>query len=295
MCILLMQLLRPPEFEDKELSSIARQLHITLLIGIPIAILFPILVLMLGGRYPRTLTSTGVAIILIVLFWLLSRKKVRFVSYAMILSSYCAVVITLVFNGGIRDDAIFSLPLILLMASVFLGGTVTFLLGLVSIGIVSLLYVAELARWIAPESATPVTLDAWVIIVMTIALMMVYLRVTVNQIVENSHRIAQQSSSLQKSNEELKNIRRSLERRTTALSILNENLRTAQKQLVESEKMAALGSLVAGVAHEINTPLGAGITAASTLEDETHNFIATYKQRALTRADLNEYLERATT
>jgi len=288
-----MQLLRPPEFEDKEVSNVARQLHTTLLIGISIAILFPILILLLGGSRHGTLTSLSVASILIVLFALLRRKYVRFVSHVMVLSSYCAVVITLIFNGGIRDDAIFTLPLILLMASVFLGGTATFLLGLASLSIVSLLYVAELAGWIAPERSSSVTLDAWFIVVMTITLMTLYLRITVNQIVENSRRIQQQSSSLQKSNEELKNIRRSLERRTTALSILNENLRTAQKQLVESEKMAALGSLVAGVAHEINTPLGAGITAASTLEDETHNFIALYKQRALTRADLTEYLDRA--
>ena len=293
MRILLMRLLRSPEFEDKEASGIARQLHITLLIGIPIALLFPILILALGGNRHGLLTSLGVAIILIVLFGLLRRKYVRFVSFAMVLSSYCAVIVTLIFNGGIRDDAIFTLPLILLMASVFLGGTATFLLGLVTLSVVSLLYVAELVGWIAPEKSTSVTLDAWFIVVMTIALMTVYLRLTVNQIVENSRRIQQQSTSLQKSNQELKNIRRSLERRTTALSILNDNLRTAQKQLVESEKMAALGSLVAGVAHEINTPLGAGITAASTLEDETHSFLAIYQQRPLTRADLDEYLERS--
>jgi len=44
-------------------------------------------------------------------------------------------------------------------------------------------------------------------------------------------------------------------------------LRAAQERLVQSEKMASLGTLVAGIAHEINTPVGIAVTAASHLRD----------------------------
>ena len=57
-----------------------------------------------------------------------------------------------------------------------------------------------------------------------------------------------------------------VEQRTAELRQANEDLRLAADQLVQTEKVASLGRLVAGIAHELNTPLGSTLTAATTLK-----------------------------
>ena len=70
-----------------------------------------------------------------------------------------------------------------------------------------------------------------------------------------------------------------------------ENLKTTQSQLIQSEKMASLGGLVAGVAHEINTPVGIGITAISSLLEDTKKMAELYKKDQISRGDFKEFLQ----
>jgi signal transduction histidine kinase len=70
-----------------------------------------------------------------------------------------------------------------------------------------------------------------------------------------------------------------------------ETLEKTRDQLVQSEKMAALGELVAGVAHEINTPVGVGVTAASFLDAKTHEVKKIYEAGELKRSELENYLQ----
>ncbi|MBI4987595.1 MAG: PAS domain S-box protein [Rhodocyclales bacterium] len=86
-----------------------------------------------------------------------------------------------------------------------------------------------------------------------------------------------------------------LERANAELEEAVESLKLAQHELVRAEKLAALGSLVAGVAHELNTPIGNSVTVASTLHDKTRDFSQSVESGKLRRSTLDNFLEDANT
>lgn len=76
----------------------------------------------------------------------------------------------------------------------------------------------------------------------------------------------------------------------TAEAALNK-LELAQETLIQSEQMAALGTLVAGVAHEVNTPIGICVTAMSTMKEEMEKLEHDYRSETLEHEGIENYLE----
>jgi len=109
-------------------------------------------------------------------------------------------------------------------------------------------------------------------------------------------------TSLLRSEEDLRRLNEELEQRVTdrtknleaakaELEVSLKELHKTQEELILSEKLAALGGLVAGVAHEINTPLGVGVTAGSFLDEKIKTLESNFESGDLKRSDLEKFIK----
>lgn len=107
------------------------------------------------------------------------------------------------------------------------------------------------------------------------------------------------ANELEKLTEDLEVI---IEDRTTSLQVTNKelqktitSLKDTQDQLIHSEKMASLGGLVAGISHEINTPIGISITSASHIDCELININKKLIDNSMKKSDLETFFKTCNT
>jgi signal transduction histidine kinase len=84
---------------------------------------------------------------------------------------------------------------------------------------------------------------------------------------------------------------RLLEQKNLDLNRVIEQLKATQDELIQKEKMASLGGLVAGIAHEINTPLGICVTGVSHLQEEYKIIKQSVENETLTETKLKNFFE----
>lgn len=78
--------------------------------------------------------------------------------------------------------------------------------------------------------------------------------------------------------------------KTTELEQTIDTLSMAQGKLVESEKLAALGGLVAGITHDVNTPIGVGVTATTYLHDRIQDLGKRFEEKSLNANDMKAFI-----
>lgn len=155
-------------------------------------------------------------------------------------------------NEGLRDESVFAIPAIICFAAML--NQKRLLYWLVSIAFINILAIGAFnyLGWLIHEGGTS-SLTTAIMLVTILGVMSYSVKQFADDLAYANKKLAEHKSNLEST----------VTARTDELEKSFIRLSETKQQLVENEKMASLGKMVAGVAHEINTPVGISVTASS--------------------------------
>jgi ligand-binding sensor domain-containing protein/two-component sensor histidine kinase len=150
---------------------------------------------------------------------------------------------------------------------------------------------------VAITIATPFWMSWWfrlggalLVLGSVFALYRLRIRVLVLQTARLEHQVGLRTAELVLQKESAERRKQEAEAQKEAVEEAYRQLKETKAQLAAQEKLASLGSLVAGVAHELNTPIGNSLLMASTLQDKTESLAARLGRNDLKRSDLEGWI-----
>ena len=261
----------PQEDRGKRIKQVCLVSIISILIA-----LFPIGI---SGKWFGVALLIATMIILVFAYFQADRNHVDRAAIIIILTISGLMLAFSWLNEGLRDEALLIFPT-MVTYSVLVGSSrvangliVAVLINITAMG---LAVDFDLMTFVTPDDG----IERAIPILIIFAATGYSLKLLGNDLIKANR-------ALKQSKEELED---RVEERTRELSDSLSELQHAQSELIESEKMASLGKLVAGVAHEINTPIGIAVTASSHLSDAHAQINKKWQDNKLKKSDFDNFL-----
>lgn len=270
MLTFLRRFVQPPVFSDPEQDYLARLLHYMLLVSIGLTGIFAMLARPLASVRLGPQIATVLTAVLVLFFLLLHGKYLVFVNYAFVGSIYLALMVAIIFNGGLRDVAALVLIALLPLAGFFLGQRATLLLGVITAVFFIGLFAAERLNLIPEtEHLAAVGADELVLALLSVLVSTFILRQFIGRLIANARQLRNK----------------------------NEDLLATQQELLAAKEKAELANyaqsdFLSRLSHDLRTPLNSMIGFANALLDDA-SLTETVRTDYIHRIQKNgEYMQR---
>jgi signal transduction histidine kinase len=194
--------------------------------------------------------------------------------------------------AGVRTPFLYALPVVLMTTAWVQGRRAALLMATLTLIDLTALTIAEYQGWLLPPIQRR-TVD----LLITDCAVIAFAATIAVSLAEAFQRLYREEQEL---GEELRALNETLEQRVEerteeyeqanrSLQETVDQLERTRAELVHSEKLSALGSMVAGVSHELNTPLGNAKLSVSTLRDRMQEISNSYRANALSRNQIVDF------